>query len=89
MAVDTIGLLPLVYYCDACGTPGPDLESAKACCGFGIDGPVGVGYCCPICDMPFDAEADAIACCGWDRTPEGARTARARLEAAGQLALEV
>lgn len=85
MAVDVTGLLPLVHFCDACGTVERDLESAMACCG----GPVGMGYACPVCEIPHETEAEAIACCGWDRTPEGARTARQRLEEAGQLAMEV
>lgn len=56
-----------------------------ACCG----GPIKMGYLCPICGFPHDTEAEAIACCGWDQTPEGARTARQRIEEAGQLAMEI
>lgn len=85
MSHERIGILPLVHYCDGCGTGAIDHESAVECCG----GPVGIGYCCPICGIPYEHEQDAVACCDWDRTPEGARSIQRKMEAAGQLALDV
>lgn len=85
MSNERISILPLVHYCDGCGDAAPDLESAVECCG----GPVAMGYCCPICGIPYETEAEAIGCCEWDRTPEGARSIRQRLEEAGQLSMEV
>lgn len=85
MAVDFAGALAPVGYCTACGWVGPCEVGGSLCCGAPID----IGYACPICGSFHADERAAIDCCGWDQTPDGARTARQRLEEAGQLALEV
>ena len=85
MAVDAAGALELVAYCTECRWVVTYEEDWPPCCGA----PFETGYACPICGTFHRQASAAIACCGWDRTPEGARTARQRLEEAGQLALEV
>ena len=80
-----IQILEQAYRCSVCGTLAEDEAAAQACCdGVGV-----LGYACPICGQSFLDERMAVTCCDWNRTPEGARTIRLRLEEAGQLPLEL